>query len=170
MAHQGQVISNARTGQRMTFVDLSERELRIETVNPPSDEHEPLHVHPHQESGCEVVSGTLVWEVNGAQRSLSAGETITVPADTPHRFWNDGPDEARATQVLRPALNTAEFFEALFELAQRGELDSRGIPKLLPLSTMVRDFGEVIRPVSPPWPVLRALAAVLAPIARSRGY
>ena len=170
MAHQGQVISNPRTGQQMTFIELSERELRIDTVNPPTDEHEPLHVHPRQQSGCEVLSGTLVWEVDGAQRSVSAGERITVPANTPHRFWNDGPGEARAIQFLRPALNSAEFFETLFELAHRGKLDSRGMPKLLPLSIMVREFGDVIRPVSPPWPILRALAALLTPIAWLRGY
>jgi hypothetical protein len=35
---------------------------------------------------------------------------------------------------------------------------------------MVPEFGDEIRPVSPPWPVLRAVAALLAPIARRRGY
>ncbi len=36
MAREGQEIVNPRTGQRMTFVELREDLLRIESVNPPS--------------------------------------------------------------------------------------------------------------------------------------
>ena len=56
MAHEGQQISNPRTGQRMTFVELRDEQLRVESVNPPTPEREPVHVHPIQESGAEVVS------------------------------------------------------------------------------------------------------------------
>jgi hypothetical protein len=97
MARQGRQIHNPRTGQRMTFVELTDDILRIDTVNPPTTEHEPLHVHPAQESGAEVLSGSLVFEIGGDRR-------------------------------------------------------------------------RELRPLSPPWPVLRALSAILAPIARRRGY
>lgn len=90
MPREGQQISNPRTGQRMTFVELRDEQLRIDSVNPPTGEREPVHVHPKQESGAEVLSGALVFEVAGEQRRLGAGETISVPANTPHRFWNDG--------------------------------------------------------------------------------
>jgi quercetin dioxygenase-like cupin family protein len=170
MAHVGQEIINPRTGQRLRFVELTERQLRIETVNPPTTEREPLHVHPKQESGCEVAAGSLVWEVAGQRRVVSAGESITVPANTPHRFWNEGREDARSTQFVRPALDTAAFFETLFALAQRDQLDASGMPKLLPLMAMVGEFGDEIRPVSPPWPVLRALAVAIGPLAKVRGH
>ena len=170
MAHEGQEISNPRTGQRMKFLDLSPEELRIDTLNPPSGVREPVHVHPQQESGAEVIRGSLVFEVAGQCRTVSAGETIAISPDTPHRFWNDGPDDAHAIQYFRPALDTAAFFETLFALAQRDELDRNGMPKLLPLVSLVGEFGEEIRPLSPPWPLLRVLAAALAPIARARGH
>lgn len=170
MAHVGQEISNPRTGQRMKFVELSERELRIETVNPPTAEREPLHVHPKQESGCEVTAGSLTWEVAGERRVVGAGESITVPAGAPHRFWNDGPGDAYAVQFFRPSLDTAAFFESLFALAQHGQLRAGGMPKLLPMMAMVGEFGDEIRPVTPPWPVLRALAAAVRPLARASGH
>jgi quercetin dioxygenase-like cupin family protein len=154
----------------MTFISQSQDELRIDSINPPSREREPVHVHPLQESGCEVLSGALVWDVAGVRRTVSAGEEINVPAGTPHCFWNDGPDDAHSIQFLRPALNAADFFETLFELARRGELDGRGMPKPLALVTMLSEFGDSIRPVSPPWPVLRTVATALGPIARARGY
>jgi quercetin dioxygenase-like cupin family protein len=170
MAQQAETITNPRTGQQMTFISQSPDELRIDSISPPTGVREPRHVHPVQESGCEVLSGVLVWEVAGVRRFVAAGEAITVPANTAHTFWNEGPDDAHAIQFLRPALNAADFFETLFELARRDELDSRGMPKLLAVASMVTEFGDTIRPVSPPWPVLRALAAALGPIAKARGY
>jgi hypothetical protein len=54
----------------------------------------------------------------------------------------------------------------LFELAARDRLDTRGMPRPRELVRLLRSFGAEIRPARPPWPVLRALTVVLAPIAR----
>ena len=71
---------------------------------------------------------------------------------------------------FRPALDIASFFETLFALGQRGELTESGAPSLLQTAVMVPEFGNEIRLTTPPWPVVRALCAVLRPIARRRGY
>jgi quercetin dioxygenase-like cupin family protein len=170
MAHEHQEIFNPRTGQRMTFVELSDEVLRIDSLNPPTEEREPLHVHPKQQSGAEVLSGSLMFGVAGRQRRLGPGDTIDIPANTPHRFWNDGEEDARSIQYFRPALDIASFFETLFVLARDGRLGSDGMPPALQLAVMVPEFGDEVRPVSPPWPVLRVLTAALGPIARLRGY
>lgn len=170
MAHLGQEISNPRTGQRMKFTQLEPDALRIESVSPATGEHEPLHVHPKQESGAELLSGSLVFEVDGAQRRLGPGDSISIPANTSHRFWNDGEEDARWIGFFRPALSTADFFETLFALAGEDKLEANGMPRPLQLALMVPEFADEIRPVSPPWPVLRVLATILAPLARARGY
>jgi quercetin dioxygenase-like cupin family protein len=170
MARQQQEIFNPRTGQRMTFIELNDDVLRIDSVNPPTDEREPVHVHPKQRSGAEVLAGSLVFEVQGRQRRLGPGDTIEIPANTPHRFWNDGDEDARSVQFFRPALDIASFFETLFVLAREDELDAKGMPRPLQLAVMVPEFGDEVRPAAPPWPILRVLAAALAPIARRRGY
>lgn len=163
-------IRNPRTGQELKFVVSRRDLLRIESLNPPSAEREPVHVHPRQTSGCEVTSGSLVFEVDGRERRLSAGDSIVIPPDTPHRFWNDGAEAASSVQFFEPALQTAAFFETFFALAAADELDSKGMPRPLQLALLVPEFGDEIRPVSPPWPILRGLAFILAPIARARGY
>jgi quercetin dioxygenase-like cupin family protein len=170
VALEGQEISNPRTGQRMTFVELRKEVLRVESLNPPTGEREPAHVHPKQESGAEVVSGSLVFEVAGEQHRLGAGDKIRVPPNTPHRFWNDGSESARSIQFFEPALDIASFFETMFALAAQGKLDRKGMPRPLQLAVMGPAFGDEIRPVFPPWPLLRALTALLGPIARLRGY
>lgn len=58
----------------------------------------------------------------------------------------------------------------LFDLARRGELDEHGMPSLLRLAVLAPAFADEIRVVSPPWPVQRTAFALLAPIARLRGY
>jgi quercetin dioxygenase-like cupin family protein len=163
-------IENVRTGQRMVFVTERPELLEIETVNPPSSVHEPQHVHPLQESGARVTSGSLTFSVDGTERVVGAGESITIPPNTPHRFWNDGDDDAQALQWFRPALKTRAFFETFFALARDGKLDDKGMPSLLQLAVMIPQFSQEIRPTRPPWPVQQALATLLAPIARRRGY
>ena len=96
MADVNQEIRNRRTGQRMTFLEMRPELLRIDSVNPSSQAQEPLHVHPEQRSGAELLSGSLVFEVDGVDRRLTSGESISIPANTPHRFWNDGLDVAHS--------------------------------------------------------------------------
>jgi quercetin dioxygenase-like cupin family protein len=81
----GQQISNPRTGQRMTLISADPAELRLDTFNPPTAVREPVHVHPRQESGAELLSGTLVFELAGERREIGAGEKIAIAANTPHR-------------------------------------------------------------------------------------
>jgi len=168
--HEGQEIVNRRTGQRMRFVRLREQELVIESVNPPSDEREPEHVHPEQESGAEVHAGALIFEVGGEARRVGPRESISIPAGTPHRFWNESDKDARSTQFFRPALDIAAFFETYFELARRDALTDKGDLPLLQVAVMVPEFAREIRLTSPPWPVVRATAALLGPVARMRGH
>ena len=101
---------------------------------------------------------------------MRAGERIVIPANTPHHFWNEGDEVARAIQEFRPALQTEHFFETYFALAREGKLDEKGMPSLLQMAVLVPAFRDEMRPTSPPWPLLRGIAWLLGPIARARGY
>lgn len=172
MTQTAHEIFNPRTGQRMRFLltaaDTNGELLRIETINPPGGTAEPMHVHPRQETRAEVVSGALRFVVDGQQRRLGPGDEITIPAGAPHCFANDGDVDAVAIQEARPALRLGEFFETYFGLAERGELDEHGKPSLLRFAVLGPAFGDEIRLTSPPWPVQRALFALLGPLARRR--
>ncbi len=170
MARQGQEIENPRTCQRMRFVELRPERLRIDSVNPVTDELEPRHVHPRQQSRAELISGSLVFEVDGVERRLRPGDSITIPVGAPHRFWNDGNGDAHSIQTFEPALDIAGFFETLFALAEAGELGPGGMPRPLQLAVMVPEFRDEIRPASPPWPLVRGASFLLGPLARIRGY
>jgi len=156
----------------MVFLETDRREvLRIDSINPPVEgEPEPEHVHPHQESGAELISGSLRFRVDGRERSLGPGDRITVPPNTRHNFWNDANEEAHSIQWFRPSLEIAAFFETFFALAQQGRLNEKGLPSVLQIAAMSSSFSDEVRVTRPPWPVQRVVLGALAPIARRRGY
>ncbi|MBO0701617.1 MAG: cupin domain-containing protein [Candidatus Dormibacteraeota bacterium] len=120
-------------------------------------------------STAEVLSGSLLFLIDGREVRAAEGSRVEIPPGTPHTFRNEGPEEAHWIQEFRPALKMADFFETLFELARRGDLNARGLPSPLQLSLSVPGFGREIRLVSPPWLIQRLALAPLAPFARLRG-
>src|SRR5215204_7478656 len=174
MAHEYRQIVNPRTGQAMIFrrtaADTDGQLLQIECYHEPGGPPEPKHTHPHQESRFEVLSGLLRFRIGGNERTAGPGEVVTIPANASHSFWNDGDGVAHYLQEFRPALDSEHFFETLFGLAQAGKLDARGMPTVLALPVLVSAMGDAIRPVSPPWPLVRGVAWLLGPLARVRGY
>lgn len=173
MAKTGSEISNPRTGQRTIFLqtaaDTNGALLRIETFHPPHGVAEPEHVHPFQESRCEVLSGLLCFYINGKMRIVGPGEAVDIPRNLPHYFLNDGDDEAHAIQEFHPALNIEDFFDTYFALARAGKLNEQGLPNLLQMAVLLREYDNVIRVLQPPRNVQRMLS-MFAPLGRLFGY
>ena len=172
--NSGDEILNPRTGQRMIFRQTAANTggalLQIETFNPRGPA-EPEHVHPHQESNARVLAGTLHFSIRGKVRAVRAGETIIIPANVPHYFWNEGEEVAHAIQELRPALRTEDFFETYFALVRAGKLNEHGVPRsLLHTAVLTAAYWDVIRVTRPPMAIQRIFATLLAPLGRRRGY
>jgi quercetin dioxygenase-like cupin family protein len=66
------------------------------------------HVHPKR---FQVISGRLGARVDGVERTLAAGDEVSVPAGTPHDWWNAGDEDASVLVEIAP-LNT-RFLEML---------------------------------------------------------
>jgi hypothetical protein len=153
---------------QITAEDSEGALVRLDSYSPPGP-FEPVHVHPEQESSVEVLSGALLFAVGRREIRLGPGDRTVIPAGTPHTFRNEGPEESHWIGEFRPALKIAECFETLFTLAERGELDARGMPSLLQLALSGPAFGREMRLPSPPWLIQRLALAPLAPLARLRG-
>jgi quercetin dioxygenase-like cupin family protein len=128
------------------------------------------HVHAYITERFEVVTGTVRFHVGGRDELAPRGERIEVLPGVVHDWWNVGDDEAHVLVDISPAERFELMIENLYGLANDGKTDSRGVPSLLPLALFAREFrreGEFIRP---PRIVQRVLFALLAPIARMRGY
>ncbi len=100
---------------------------------------------------------------------MGAGESITIPANTPHSFWNGGEEEAHSVQWFKPALKTDRLFETLFGLAQDGKLNEKRLPSPLQLAVSCSFFADEVCSTQPPWAVQKALFVVLAPMGKLAG-
>ncbi|MCZ7554728.1 MAG: hypothetical protein M5U05_19495 [Anaerolineales bacterium] len=77
---------------------------------------------------------------------------------------------AHAIQEFRPALKIEDFFDTYFALARAGKLNEEGLPNLLHMAVIMREYDREIRAVHPPRLVQQMLMWSLAPIGRLLGY
>jgi quercetin dioxygenase-like cupin family protein len=174
MIHAGDTIENPVTGERIVFRATS-RETNgeavvFETFVQPNGFVAAAHVHPKQEERFEIVAGTLGLNVSGREIVAGPGETLTVPAGAPHRFWNAGDDEVRFRCEVRPALNFEQLLETMFALAADGKTNEKGMPNLLRLAVIARAHFDVVRLPFPPAFLQRLGLALGAPMGRLLGY
>jgi hypothetical protein len=114
--------------------------------------------------------------LRGRLQDLLAGRLLTqVQHDVrrqgvPHDWWNAGPGEGLVRVEVRPADRFEAFIANAFGLAQDGKVNPRGVPNLLQLAVIAREFDDVIRFTRPPRLVQRALFGLLAPLAWLLGY
>ncbi len=175
MIRVGDAIDNPVTGETMTFL-LTGREtngelLRIAMRVRPDGFVAGEHLHPRQEERFWVADGEITLRIDGEERRYVAGEAITIPAGTPHVWWNSGKSELRVLVEFRPAGRFAEFITTFFALARAGRVNRRGIPtNLFQLAATFAAYADIIRGTRPPWAIQRLLFAVLNPIGRMLGY
>lgn len=99
--------------QTLRVLDSSSGALELESTWAPGTtaKRPPTHWHPRQHERFEVLEGQLTVEVGDeSPRALAAGDSLEVPARTPHRMWNEGPATARALWRVSPALRTEDMF------------------------------------------------------------
>ncbi len=174
MINAGDAIENPVTGERIVFRktarETNGEAVVIEAHVQPSGFVAAAHVHPHQEERFQVLRGSVGFRV-GRKRSVAGpGERLTVPAGTPHAFWNAGDDEARFVCEVRPALQFEQLLETMFALAADGRTNRKGMPNPLRLAVIAQHHFEDVRlPFPPAW--LQRLGLTLgAPIGRLFGY
>jgi mannose-6-phosphate isomerase-like protein (cupin superfamily) len=174
MIRQGDSIENPVTGERLVFRQTS-RETNgelvvIEAFVNPTGFVASAHLHPHQEERFQVIRGTVGFKLDRSRMIAGPGQRITVPAGTPHKFWNAGEDEAHFVCEVRPALQFEQLIETMFRLATDGKTNRKGMPNPLRLAVIARaHFDDVRLPFPPVW-MQRMGLALGAPLGGLMGY
>jgi quercetin dioxygenase-like cupin family protein len=174
MSRAGDVGENPITGERAVVRVGTEEtggELLVADVYVrPGGAVAGEHVHPVIEESFTVVSGRVGFRLDGRESIVEPGERLRVPAGVAHDWWNAGEEEARVVVAVSPAARFEEAIANTFGLAQDGKTDAKGMPNLLQLALLAREFEDVLYFTSPPRAVQRLLFGALAPIARLLGY
>jgi quercetin dioxygenase-like cupin family protein len=174
MITTGQSLTNPVTGETLVFrttsADSNGERVVVEAFVEPDGAVAAAHVHPAQEERFEVLSGTLEFRLGKRTLVASAGDRVTVPAGTPHRFRNVGDDTAHFVCEVAPALGFEQLIETMFSLAADGKVNKKGMPNPLRLAVVARHhFGDVQLPFPPAW-LQRLGLALGAPLGRLLGY
>jgi mannose-6-phosphate isomerase-like protein (cupin superfamily) len=173
MAYAGQTIHNPITQEHITFLqtagDTAGELVRFDCRVPTDGERLPAHVHGSQEERFEVLSGSLGVLLGSTERTLSPGETITLPARVKHQWWNAGNGEVSFRVEVVPARNIGRVLEAVAGMAHDGKLNQKCLPKNpLRLAQLAR-LSEVYLPGIPIW-MQRIGIGIGSTVARLIGY
>jgi mannose-6-phosphate isomerase-like protein (cupin superfamily) len=174
MIHAGDVIENPVTGERLVFRKTAHetggQAVVIETFVQPNGFVAAAHLHPSQEERFEILRGSVGFKIGGKKLVAGLGQRLTVPAGTPHRFWNAGEDEAHFVCEVRPALQFEQLIETMFALAADGKTNRKGMPNPLRLAVIAKAHFDTVRLPFPPAWMQKAGLALGAPLGRVLGY
>jgi mannose-6-phosphate isomerase-like protein (cupin superfamily) len=175
MAKAGDTIESPPTGARIRFLktvrDTNGQLLQIDDVMKGGGRVAIEHVHPYIEERFEILSGTARLSMRGQERDVGAGETVVVPAGTPHVWGNPHEDEVHLIIEFRPALRMEEWFESFFGLQKDGRVNPKsGLPNPLQWAVISREYEDELYLASPPLLVQRVRFGLLALIGKLLGY
>jgi quercetin dioxygenase-like cupin family protein len=174
MIRAGDVLENPVTGERLVFRKTARETggeaVVVEAYVKPNGFVAAAHVHPHQEERFQVLTGSVGFRVGQHRLVAVPGARITVPAGTPHKFWNAGEEEAHFVCEVRPALQFEQLIETMYGLAADGKTNRKGMPNPLRLAVIARHHFEDVRLPFPPAWMQRVGLALGAPLGRLIGY
>jgi quercetin dioxygenase-like cupin family protein len=175
IAKAGDTIESPFSGTRIVFLkterDTNGQLLQLDDVMK-GDGRVPIeHVHPYMEERFEILAGSARLSMRGQERDVGAGETVVVPAGTPHVWGNPGEEEVHLILEFRPALRMEEWFETFFGLQKDGKVNPKsGLPNALQWAVISREYEDEIYLASPPLLVQRVRFGLLATIGKLLGY
>ena len=117
-----------------------------------------------------MVSGRVGFRLDGGETVARVGQRLHVPAGTAHDWWNAGEDEAHVAVGITPVARFEEAISNTWSLAQDGKTNAKGMPNLLQLALLAREFEDVLYFTDPPRILQKILFGILAPVARLLGY
>ncbi len=131
-----------------------------------------MHVHPSASETFSVKSGRLAVVMDGVEQFAQAGQSITIPAGIPHHFRNAHVGITEATVTFSPAQQHLRFFKNFATLAERHPewFSAKGDPHLLLIALVLHTYRDHLYLAGVPVVLQKLLFAVLAPLARLRGY
>jgi len=130
----------------------------------------PRHIHPTVAETFTVIRGKVsAWTPNDGERILGPGEKVLVPPNTAHSWRPVGDEDVRMLVEARPGARFEEMWRQFMGLLQDGKAGPKG-PGFLQIMMLAHEFSDVMAVAGPPRFLQSALAALVTPIGRLRGY
>lgn len=174
MSKRGDAFNNPITGEhgvvRLGTEDTPDKRIVADLRVNPGGAVVGEHLHPSIDERFTVVHGKIGYKLDGVEGVASGGDVLEIASGVVHDWWNAGEDEARVIVEIMPGERFELMVTTLFGLAQDGKINDKGMPNPLQMSLIATEFADTVQFMSPPPAIQKTLFAVLAPIARWRGY
>jgi hypothetical protein len=129
-----------------------------------------MHVHPHQEERFTVLEGLVQVRLGDRLLICEPGDTVMVPAGTPHTWRNAGTGESRFVVEIEPAGAWEALFEGLCRLSESGKLGPTGRVHPLHMAVALHRHPGHLYLAGLSIPLQKRLFAVLAFFGERLGY
>ena len=170
----GEVCENPVTGERVVVrippTEANGHLLVTDLYLRPGGRVAGEHVHPVATEAFTPVRGRLAVRHDGRVLEARPGTRVQVTPGVAHEFWNPTDEEVRVLVEVQPGERLAQAIRQVFLAAQDGRVDAKGRLRPLHAAVVGREYADTLRFTSPPWPLQRALFALLSPIARVTGH
>ena len=171
MASPGQCLRDPATDARLRFLETAAstegRFIEVELDGPPAGRPVRSIVHNEQLELITVMAGELATIVAGRQAVARTGETVVVPAATPHTVRAQTGQGVKLRVRFTPALRSDQLLERMY-----GGGDRYRPPPFVPaaLRSLIESRGYR-QELHYFWPgkITRAAAALLLPVAFAVG-
>jgi quercetin dioxygenase-like cupin family protein len=173
MAYSGQTVTNPVTTEEITFLETArDREgerLLFDCRVGLNGAVLPAHIHATQEERLEVVEGTLGVMLGDGIYTLRVGQSIAMPANVKHQWWNAGNDDLLIRVEVVPPRQLEAVLETVSGMAHEGKLRRNGMPKDVFAFVDLLRASETYAPGVPRWMQWTALR-IAGAIGRMLGY
>jgi quercetin dioxygenase-like cupin family protein len=174
MAYKNKTIYNDITRNSIKFLQTGSntfgRLLEMEATYSAHSKEPPSHYHPYQSEEFTILSGELSVRINGQMNILTEGQKLYISSNTVHSMWNNTETRTVVNWKVKPALDTEDFFETLYGLANDGKTNEEGRPAFLQTIITARKFANVFRLSRPPYFIQQTLFSILSPVAHLFGF
>jgi quercetin dioxygenase-like cupin family protein len=131
-----------------------------------------VHIHPLADETFIVKSGRLKVVIAGKAQVLEPGQSAIVPRGVAHYFVNANAGPTEATVKLEPAQQHLRFFANFGRVTAKWPnwFSKKGAPHFLLIALTFNAYRDHLYVAGPPVFLQKLIFALLAPIARLRGY
>lgn len=155
MAYAGQTIENPVTGEHITFLTTTSETggelLRFDCRVEPGKARLAPHLHTRQTEHFTMLEGKLGARVGDEIYTLLPGQSLTLPAQVVHQWWNPTDQTVRFQVEVTPARQLEATLEAICGMAQEGKLTRAAMPRNPFRLAQFGKLSETYLPVIPVW-------------------
>jgi uncharacterized protein YndB with AHSA1/START domain/quercetin dioxygenase-like cupin family protein len=159
------VLDMKQLGLSVRFLRTEGELLEMEVTGRPRGFLSQRHVHDFQAERLEVISGAMKVGMNGREHVLTVGQSIEVPAGTPHTQAPLGEGAGVVRIQVRPAGRTQAFLERLAEMCREGKITRMGFPRPVAGAELVLEYGDTGHAAKPSLRAQRAVARLVIAVA-----